>query len=90
MRLKINRNRLNGALFCDFALDGQEYHASLCEMLYDDYETECMIFKARGGRVTDWGGEYCERGIPVTEESLRECVMNFIDLKKQENGNKEN
>lgn len=84
MDLKIKINPANGGLYCFFEYNGQEYAADLCLIPYTEY-TECMVFAAKDGKVTNWGDLYCKRNIPVTKEALRECVIEFIEkLKSKE------
>jgi len=80
MTLDIKPNPGNGGLYCFFEYEGEEYCADLCVLpLHPDDDTECMVFKSIGGKVSDWSGLYCKRGIPVTASALTECVKEFIE-----------
>lgn len=74
---KSSKNFVNHGICATFEYDGQEYYADLC-IVPDLNVSECMIFKAKNGKVTDWGELYCERGIPVDEEELYRCVAEFV------------
>ena len=79
MTLDIKTNSRNGGLYCFFEYGGQEYAEDLCDLMFHpDDSTECMVFKAKDGRVVDWNDLYCKRNIPVTEAALTECVEEFI------------
>lgn len=89
MELKIERNFYNGGWACVFNYEGQEYFADLCYIQFADY-SECMIFATKGdGQLTlDCAKDlYCKRHIPVTPETLRECINEFIEeLKAKKDG----
>lgn len=92
MDLKIERNYHNGGWVCIFDYDGQKYYADVCSSPFFDY-TECMIFATKGdGQLTlDCAQDlYCKRHIPVTPESLRECINEFIEELKAEKDGKGN
>lgn len=72
--IKENRRTFGYSAF--FTYDGFEFYADLC--IVPEGFTECMIFHSKDKQVTDWSELYCKRGIPVTKESLEECIREFI------------
>ena len=50
-----------------------------------DAGTERMAFKCNAaGHVTNWHELYCRRGLPVSSDSLMDCLREFAE--EQENG----
>lgn len=76
MELNIQKNLGNQGLYCFFNHNGKEYYADLCFVSF--IGSECMIFHSENEQVTSWSELYCKRGIPITPESLRECVEEFV------------
>lgn len=76
-KIKIERNTGNGGFCAFFDLAGQQYWADLTNIEY--VGTECMIFPSKDGEVTSWSYEYCNRGIPLTEQALRDCILEFVE-----------
>ena len=74
------------AFYCDFEHNGKKYYADIVHapQVEDRWEhmrpfkSECMIFKYKEDGEVDWSGEYCRRDLPVTEQSLTECIEEFI------------
>ena len=73
--MDIKRNSLNGGYFCYFEHKGNQYYADVAWT--PDHGNECMIFPAKDNRVTDWGELYAKTAIPVSEESLKDCIEEF-------------
>lgn len=69
--LVIEANTRNGGFCCNFSYGGANYYASLADLAC--VGTECMIFYEG-----DWTDLYCKRHIPLTEDSLKECVKEFL------------
>lgn len=75
--MEIKKNISNHGYYCFFEHKGEQYYADVAFTF--DHGNECMIFPAKDNKVTDWGDLYAKTGIPVSEESLRECIKEFID-----------
>lgn len=80
--LIIGPNPRNGGYYSIFNVGDKAFYADICELHL--IPTECMIFSYHDGKVTDWHELYCKRGLPVTEESLRQCIGEFIEQLKEE------
>lgn len=78
-KYSIKPNEETGGYYCffQFGHDGPQYYASLC-VPPGINTTECMIFKAKDGEVTDWDSLYAKRGVPFNEYGLDECVDEFV------------
>ncbi len=78
--LVIESNPHNGGFCCDFEHKGKKYYADLCTV-FDCGDSECMIFgcnETKEGTRVDFGRDlYCKRNIPVSEESLKNCIEEF-------------
>lgn len=86
-KIKIERNESNGGLCAFFEMDGEQYWADLANVMY--VGTECMIFPAKDGEVTSWHEEYCNRGMPITEQALRDCILEFAEERLNDKGYKD-
>lgn len=79
--LVIENNLLNGGFCCEFEYRGKYYYADLCFNRIID-NSECMIFNTvdtKDGRKIDYGREsFSQKGIPISEEALCECIEYFI------------
>lgn len=89
--IKVEDNPCNGGLCASFIYDSKEYWADMLE--FDvlvgtgiasllPYTTECQIFEAENGVVTNWSELYTNRNIPLTEQSLRECILDFVTMER--------
>lgn len=68
-----------------FKLNDQYYLADLTIIPF--CESELMIFKSnKYGKVKDWFGCYCQRGIEVTHDNLLRCIQEFIDEHDNQEG----
>ena len=85
--IKIERNEGNGGLCAFFEMDGKQYWADLANVMH--VGTECMIFPAKDGEVTSWHEEYCNRGMPITEQALLDCIQEFAEERLNDKGNKD-
>ena len=90
-RYNIQFNPRTSGLYAFFKHKGSEYYADLCDVPYSiDYVSECMIFHAKDGQVTNWSELYCKRNIPITEEALAACIDEFKnslkDNRRKDNG----
>lgn len=74
--IKIEKNESNGGFCADFFKDGKKYYADVGYALF--IGAECMIFEYRKDGTINWRGVYCKRNIPVTEESLIDCITEFM------------
>lgn len=81
MDLVIENNPHNGGFCCEFEHKGKKYYADLCKV-FDYGCSECMIFgvnETKEGSKVDFGRDlYCKRNIPVSEESLKNCIEEFV------------
>lgn len=74
--IRLNPN--TGGIYCFFEYKGLEFVADLCDIPYSiDYTNECMIFAAQDGKVISWDELYCKRNIPITNNSLIDCIEEF-------------
>ena len=73
--IEVKRNMRTGGYYCYFMIGEDEYYADLC--ITPDHGNECMIFKAEKGKVVDWEELYVRQGIPITIQSLVQCVEEF-------------
>jgi hypothetical protein len=67
---------LNYGICCDFQVGTDSYYADLA-MDLPWIGTECMIFEKIGDEIL-WDGLYCRRDIPFSQETLKECITEFI------------
>lgn len=74
---KIKINPQTGGYYAFFNHDGFEFYADLS--LVPEGFSECMIFHSENKQVTSWRDLYCKINIPISEESLKECIKEFID-----------
>lgn len=74
--MEIKQNKNNGGYNCYFEHNGNQYYADVAYTW--DHGNECMIFPAKDNKVTSWGDLYAKTGVPISEESLRECIEEFI------------
>lgn len=73
-------NQRTGGYYAFFEHDGNEYYADLCYLpCAIDFGTECMIFASEDKQVTSWRDLYCKRGIAVDEDTLLDCINEFIN-----------
>jgi len=70
---------LNYGICADFKVDSDLYRADLVADL-PGYGTECMIFKKAGDEIL-WDYLYSRNDIPFSEDSLKECITEFIRTK---------
>lgn len=76
--MEIRKNLFNHGYGCFFEHEGKQYYADVAVTM--DHGNSCMIFPAKNNKVTNWDELYAKTDIPVSEESLRECIKEFIDL----------
>lgn len=74
--IKIESNISNEGLCADFFKNGKKYYADIAYVPF--VGTECMIFPYKEDGKIDWNNVYCRRDIPVTEESLVDCITEFM------------
>jgi hypothetical protein len=67
---------LNYGICCDFQVDTDSYRADLA-MDLPWIGTQCMIFEKIGDEIS-WDGLYCRRDIPFSNDSLINCITEFI------------
>ena len=63
---------------CDFKVGIDSYYADLA--LIPWVGAECMIFEKIGNEIS-WNSLYCRRDIPFKEDSLINCIIEFIRKK---------
>ena len=73
--MDIKRNFINGGYYCYFEHKDKQYYADVTWT--PDHGNECMIFPAKDNQVTDWGDLYAKRNIPVSVQSLEDCIEEF-------------
>ena len=72
----IKDNKTTGGICAYFEKDGKHFYADVSPVPFCG--TECMIFEANDkGKVISWRDLYCKRHIPVTKDSLLECIKEF-------------
>lgn len=77
MKLKIERNELNGGFKSRFEFNGNKYYAdvtAVCGYI------ECMIFKYKKNGEVDWSGVYENRNVVVSERCLKNCIEEFTGV----------
>lgn len=63
------------AYYAFFSYEGYNFYASLTPLVENN---EFMVFNAtKNNRVTRWHEIYCKRNIPLSPESLEECIKGF-------------
>jgi hypothetical protein len=75
IKVELRESELNSGLCCDFKVDQDSYYADLANLPW--IGTECMIFEKAGDEI-QWDGLYCRRDIPYSQNSLLECITEFI------------
>ena len=83
---KVERHENHGGGYRGFfSWKGKKYYADIVSlpMLRYWYDKECEIFAVKGDGETqkdiEWTALYRANGIPVTEEQLRKCVLEFLN-----------
>ena len=80
--VKIDINPSNGGLCSFFYYNGRQYFADLADIML--IGTECMIFHSCDREVTDYMELYCKRGVEVTDDNLRACILEFVEQLAEE------
>ena len=77
LKVKVERNTKTGGLCSTFEINGSWFYADLSRTF--DHGNECMVFACENekGEGVDWSELYCQRGIPITSESLVSCITQF-------------
>lgn len=77
MKLKIERNELNGGFKSRFEFNGNKYFADVATVCWYN---ECMIFKYKKNGEIDWSGVYENRNVVVSEHCLKKCIEEFTGI----------
>lgn len=80
--VKVETNPNNGGLCSYFDYNGRQYFADLTDIML--IGTECMIFNSHDREVTNWSELYCKRGLDVTDDILRACILEFVEQLDEE------
>lgn len=75
--IEVKRNDVNLGFWADFNKGEKSFYADLCDIPF--IGSECMIFEYDKKGNVKWSGVYCKREIPVTEQSLLDCIEEFLN-----------
>lgn len=78
--IEVKQNEQNGGYCANFYKGKKKFFADLCSLPF--VESECMIFERDKRGNIDWRGVYCKRDLPVTEQSLLDCINEFLEIKQ--------